>query len=523
MGIAIENRIHMAAAPEEIVQLAERVENWPYLLGHYRRVEVLATRPEGRIVEMAAIRPPIPIPVRWRAIQQVEPESMRVRYRHIGGVTRGMEVEWRIVPAGGGADVTIVHHFTPRRVAITGIGAVTPIGSGRSGLWQGVCRGVSAVDAISRFDPSPFNCRVAAEVRDFEPRDHLPHKLAHRLDRYAQFAVSAAIMAVADGELDLATLEDGRGGVYLGSALGGVAGAEAEHAKFMDGGLRAVNPLLALSVFGASASTNVAMHLGLTGPCVCNANGCAAGAIAVGEAFHAIRRGEVDVALAGGSEAPLMPLTFGAFAAIRAMSTRNDEPAGASRPFDRDRDGFVMGEGAAILLLEEWDRAVRRGVVPTAEVVGFSQTCDAYKMTAPLPDGRQAARAIRQAIGDAQLGPDAIEFVKAHGSATPLNDSTETLAIRLGLGSRAESVPITATKGLHAHVLGASGAIEAAIVAMALDRGYLPPTANLENLDPRCDLDFIQGAGREQRPRFALCNSFGFGGINAALILRSVS
>ncbi|MDB5058190.1 MAG: 3-oxoacyl-(acyl-carrier-protein) synthase 2 [Chloroflexi bacterium] len=409
-----------------------------------------------------------------------------------------------------------------RRVAITGIGAVTPIGSGRAGLWAGVTRGASAVDSISRFDPSPFSCQVAAEVRDFAPRDHLPHKLVHRLDRYAQFAVTAAIMAMTDGKLDPATLEDGRAGVYLGSALGGVAGAEAEHVKFMDGGLRAVNPLLALSVFGASASTNVSMHLGLTGPCVCNANGCAAGAIAVGEAFQTIRRGELDVAFAGGAEAPLMPLTFGAFAAIRAMSTRNDEPSRASRPFDRDRDGFVMGEGAAILLLEEWDHAVRRGASPLAEVVGFSQTCDAYRMTAPLPDGRQAARAIRQALADAGIGPDAIEYVKAHGSATPLNDPTETLAIRLGLGPQAERVPVSATKGLHAHALGASGAIEAAIVAIALESGYIPATANLENLAPDCDLDFVQCEGRVLRPRYALCNSFGFGGINAALVLRSM-
>ncbi len=408
-----------------------------------------------------------------------------------------------------------------RRVVITGIGAVTPIGIGRAGLWRGVRRGVSAVDTISLFDPSPFASRVAAEVRDFEPRDHLPHKLVHRLDRYARFAVASAILALADAKLDLSTLDDGRGGVYLGSALGGVAGAEAEHVKFMDGGLRATNPLLALSVFGASASTNVAMHLGLTGPCVCNANGCAAGAIAVGEAFHAVRRGDIDLAFAGGAEAPLMPLSFGAFASIRAMSTRNDEPARASRPFDRDRDGFVMGEGAAILILEERDRALRRGAVPLAEVAGFCQTCDAYRMTAPLPDGKQAARSIRAALADAGILADEIDYIKAHGSATPLNDTTEALAIRRGLGERAEHVPVSATKGLHAHALGASGAIEAAIVTLALHHGFLPATANLENLDPACDLDLIQGDGRDARPRFALCNSFGFGGINAALVLRA--
>ena len=406
-----------------------------------------------------------------------------------------------------------------RRVVVTGIGAVTPIGSGRAGLWEGVRRGASAVGTITRFDATPFNCTVAAEVRDYHPRDHLPHKLAHRLDRYAQFAVTAATMAVEDSTLDLATLEDGRMGVYLGSALGGVAGAEAEHSNFLHGGLRAVNPLLALSVFGASASTNVAMHLGLTGPCICNANGCAAGAAALGEAFMAIRYGMVDAAVAGGAEAPLMPLTFGAFAAIRAMSTRNDDPTHASRPFDRDRDGFVMGEGAAMLVLEERESALRRGAVPLVELLGYGQTCDAYRMTAPLPDGTQAARAMRTAVADAGLRAEDIGYVKAHGSATLLNDSTETLAIRLALGAQAERVPLSGTKGLHAHSLGASGAIEAAIVAMAMREDYLPATTNLCHPDPACDLDYIQGEGRDLHVEHALCNSFGFGGINVALVL----
>ena len=408
-----------------------------------------------------------------------------------------------------------------RRAVITGIGAVTPIGTGREGLWQGVRRGVSAVDTITCFDPSPFTSTMAAEVRDFEPRDHLPAKLVRRLDRYAQFAVAAAQMAVIDSGLNLGAIQEGRGGVYLGSALGGVAGAEAEHAKYMAGGLRAVNPLLALSVFGASASTNIAMHLGLTGPCLCNANGCAAGAVAVGEALQAIRDDLVDVALAGGAEAPLMPLTFGAFAAIRAMSTRNDDPSHASRPFDRDRDGFVMGEGSAMLVLEEYGHAVRRGAPIMAEVLGYCQTCDAYRMTAPLPDGRQAARAIATAIHDAGLIAADIDYVKAHGSATKLNDATETLAIKTALGEYAMQVPVSSTKGMHAHSLGASGAIEAAITALALHHGYLPETVNLEHLDPACDLDVIQGQGRWVRAEHALCNSFGFGGINACVVLRS--
>lgn len=286
----------------------------------------------------------------------------------------------------------------------------------------------------------------------------------------------------------------------------------------MDGGLRAVNPLLALSVFGASASTNVSMHLGLTGPCMCNANGCAAGAVAIGEACAAIRSGWIDAALAGGAEAPLMPLTFGAFAAIKAMSTRNDDPATACRPFDRDRDGFVMGEGAAMLMLEEREAALRRGARPLVEIHGYGQTCDAYRMTAPLPDGSQACRAIRLALRDAGLPPEAIGYVKAHGSSTLLNDSTETLAIRQALGAHADTIPVSGTKGLHAHSLGASGAIEAAIVALALASGYLPATTNLVHPDPACDLHYIQDMGREERVPYALCNSFGFGGINVALV-----
>jgi 3-oxoacyl-[acyl-carrier-protein] synthase II len=353
------------------------------------------------------------------------------------------------------------------------------------------------------------------------PRDHLPAQLAHRLDRYAQFAVAAARMAVEDAGIDPAGVEPERSGVYLGTALGGTAGAEAEHVKYMSGGLHAVNPLLALSVFGASASTNVAMYLGLNGPCTCNANGCAAGAIAIGDAFHAVRNGLVDLTLAGGAEAPLMPLTFGAFAIIRAMSSRNDDPSHACRPFDLDRDGFVMGEGAALLVVEERERALRRGARPIAEIVGFAQTCDAYRMTAPRPDGVQAARAITLALRDAAIPPKAIGYVKAHGSSTPLNDAAETIAIQRALGDHAAGIPVSGTKGLHAHSLGASGAIEAAITALAIHEGYLPPTTNLETLDPACDLDIIQSEGREQRVAYALCDSFGFGGINAALILRA--
>jgi 3-oxoacyl-[acyl-carrier-protein] synthase II len=409
-----------------------------------------------------------------------------------------------------------------RRVAITGVGAVTPIGCERDGLWRGVQAGVSAVALIQAFDTTGFPTRIAAEVRGFDARTYLPPKLAHRLDRYASFALAAAIMAVADSGLPATALHGERAGVCLGSALAGAPSAESERSRFDAGGLRAVSPLLALSVFGASASTNIAMHFGCQGANVCNANGCAAGAVALGQGFRAVRDDEADVVLAGASEAPLAPLSFGAFANIRAMSTRNETPAMASRPFDRDRDGFVMGEGAAILVLEEWEHALRRGATPLAEVAGFAQTCDAHHMTAPLPDGSQAVRAMRTALTDAGLTPEDVEYVKAHASATPLNDATEAGAIRAVLGERTARVPVNATKGMHGHALGASGAIEAAIVVLAMQAGSLPPTVNCDQPDPACGLDIIQQRARAVRPRVALCNSFGFGGINAALVLRRV-
>ncbi|MBC7895016.1 MAG: beta-ketoacyl-ACP synthase II [Cytophagaceae bacterium] len=407
-----------------------------------------------------------------------------------------------------------------RRVVITGIGAITPIGTTREGLWDGLRAQKSAVGPLTRFDPSIFRSHNAAEVPGFHAADYIEAKRARRLDRFGQFSVAASRLAIEDAELDLAREDRERIGAMMGTALGGVGYAEEQLGVFLREGLRAVDATLALAVFGGASSCNIAIEFGVHGPNSTNAMSCASGTIAIGEAFRQIRDGYADVMIGGGAEAPLAPLCFGAFALIRAMSTRNDDPATASRPFDKGRDGFVMGEGASVLILEERDRAVARGARLYAEVLGFGMTNDAHHMTAPRPDGAQAARAMRLALNDAHVTPGEIEYVNAHGSSTPLNDPTETLAIKTTLGDHATTIPVSGTKGYYGHALGASGAIEAAICALALDREWLPPTVNLRESDPTCDLDYVPGEGRTARVEHLISNSFGFGGINAALVMR---
>src|SRR5213594_3113131 len=350
-----------------------------------------------------------------------------------------------------------------RRVVITGVGAVTPIGTAADGLWSGLQARTSAVRTITRFDPTPFRSRIAAEIPDFRPQDHLDAKRARRLDRFSQLAVASARLALADAELEPEREDRDRMGAMMGSALGGVALAEAQVPKYLADGPRGLDASLALAVFAGAASCNIAIEFGVTGPNATNAMSCASGTIAVGEAFHVVRDGRADVMLAGGAEAPLAPLTFAAFSNIRAMSTRNDDPGTASRPFDAGRDGFVMGEGAAVLVLEERERAVARGAKVYAEIVGHAYNNDAYHMTAPRPDGRQAARAMRLALEDAGVAPHEVGYVNAHGSSTPLNDSTETTAIKQVFGEHAYRLSVSGTKGYYGHALGASGAIEAAI------------------------------------------------------------
>jgi 3-oxoacyl-[acyl-carrier-protein] synthase II len=406
-----------------------------------------------------------------------------------------------------------------RRVVITGIGPVTASGVGVESLWQGLHRKVSPVRKITRFDASVFRSSIAAEVEGFEPTNFMERNQARRLDLFGQFALASTRAALDDAALSPASVDGGRVAVQMGSALGGIAHAQDQIYNFFRAGVKAVDPRLATTVFCGAASCWVAIEHGFTGPNSTNAMSCASGTIAVGDGFNLIRSGAADVSICGGVEAPLAPLSFGAFAIIRALSTRNQDPERACRPFDRDRDGFVMGEGACVLVLEELEHAVARGARIYAEVRGYGVTNDAYHMTSPRPDGSQAAAAMRMALRTADMPPEEIDYVNAHGSSTPLNDSTETLAIRSVLGEHAYEVPVSGTKAYYGHALGASGAIEAAVTALALQRGWVAPTLNLERAGDGCDLDYVPGDGRHVRLRGALSNSFGFGGINASLVM----
>lgn len=407
-----------------------------------------------------------------------------------------------------------------RRVVVTGIGCVTPIGTGVEELWSGLRSRRSSVAPLTRFDASIYRSQCAAQVNGFEPTDYIDAKRVKRLDRFSQFAVASARLAIADASLDLSREDPERVGAMMGTALGGVGYAEEQAARFAQHGLRAVDATLALAVFGGSASCNMAIEFGVSGPNSTNAMSCASGAMAIGEAFRQIRDGYADVMLAGGSEAPLATLCFGAFALIRAMSTRNDDPSTASRPFDADRDGFVMGEGAAVLVMESLEHAMARGARIYAELSGYGTTNDAHHMTAPLPGGTQAARCVRMALRDAGVAPEQVEYINAHGSSTPLNDPTETVAIRTVFGDHTDRIPVSSTKGYYGHALGASGAFEAAISALTISRGWVPPTVGLSTPDAACALHHVPAAGLDLAPEVVLSNSFGFGGINAALVMR---
>ena len=407
----------------------------------------------------------------------------------------------------------------PRRVVISGLGLVTPLGIGVEPFWNGLRAGRSVVQRLTRFDPTPFRSHLAGEVTDFDPGTWIEPRRARRLDRCSQFSLAAARLALEDAGLALEHEDPDAIGAMMGTALGGVAKAEEQHGLYLGEGLRAVDPGLALTVFAGASSCNLAIELGITGPNITNGMSCASGAIAIGEAFRAVRRGDAEAMLAGGAEAPLAPLCFGAFAIIRAMSTRNDDPGTASRPFDAHRDGFVMAEGAAVLVLEERNRALARGARIYAELLGYGLTNDAHHMTAPRPDGRQAVRAMHLALAEAGVAPAAISYLNAHGSSTPLNDPTESQAIRMVFGAAADQLRVSGTKGYFGHALGASGAIEAAICALAARRHWLPPTVNLGERGKGCDLSYLTGSGRDAVPEYLMSNSFGFGGINAVLVM----
>ncbi len=408
----------------------------------------------------------------------------------------------------------------PRRVVITGLGPVTGSGIGVEPFWEGLHSGVSPAASITRFDPSQFRSRMAVQVEGFEPTDHMERNRARKLDLFAQFAVAATRLALTDAQLDPTSLEPDRVAVQMGSALGGLAHAQDQMALFLEGGVRAVDARLATTVFCGAASCQVAIEFGFTGPNSTNAMSCASGTIAVGDAFQLIRRGQATAAVAGGVEAPLAPLSYGSFSLIRAMSQRNDDPARACRPFDAGRDGFVMGEGACVLVLEELEAARSRGARIYAEVVGYGVTNDAHHMTAPRPDGSQAARAMRDALAMGGVEPGAVDHINAHASSTPLNDSTESQAVRHVFGEAADRIPVTGTKPFSGHALGASGAMEAAVACLSLSRGWIPPVVNLEEPGEGCDLAYVTDGGMEAELETVLSNSFGFGGINASLVLR---
>jgi 3-oxoacyl-[acyl-carrier-protein] synthase II len=412
------------------------------------------------------------------------------------------------------------HGGAKRRVVVTGLGVVSATGTGVQELWRGLLTRESSIRRITRFDASHSPAQIAAEVDRFDPSPFLDSKSLRRMDRCSQFAVHASGLAIEDSCLDMTREDRSRIGVCIGSALGGAGFAEHQHTQYIQQGVRAVELHLALQMFVGAGTCCTAIRFGLSGLSTANADSCASGTIAIGNALHAIQRGDADVMLAGGAEAPLAPLCHGAFALIRALSTRNDDPQRACRPFDRDRDGFVMGEGAAVLVLEERERAIQRGAPIYAEVIGFAVTNDAHHMTVPRPDGESASCCISLAMQNAGIQPDELDYINAHASSTQLNDSTETLAIKRALAEHAYRIPISGTKPYHGHALGATGAIEAVICCLALQKQTIPPTLNLDNPDPQCDLDYVPGDFRQKTLRTVLSNSFGFGGINACLILK---
>lgn len=414
-----------------------------------------------------------------------------------------------------------------RRVVITGVGPIACCGMGKTAFWESIRAGRSGIGPITSFDASAYHARAAGEVRDWNARDFFSPNRLKRLDRYAQFAVASALLALEDAAFPWSKEQpQARVGVSFGTALAGISGAEEEHLLFLKKGPRAVNQTLALQIFGGAAHSNIAIECGFRGVGTTNSNSCASGVIAVGEALRYIRDGMADVMVAGGAEAPLSPLTFGAFDFIKTMSRWQGELgeslARAYRPFDLHRDGFVMGEGSASLVLEEYEHAVRRGARIYAEVLGYGLNNDAYHMTTPHPSGESVVDCMRAALADARVAPEQIDYINAHGSSTQANDANETACIKTVFGDHARHLAVSGTKPFTAHPLGATGAMETIISALAIHEGYLPPTLHYETPDPACDLDIVPNVGRERPIRGVLNNAFGFGGINSSLVLAQV-
>ncbi|MCL4310406.1 MAG: beta-ketoacyl-ACP synthase II [Actinomycetota bacterium] len=408
-----------------------------------------------------------------------------------------------------------------RRVVITGMGIISPLGIGIDEYWQSLSTGRSGVGPITQFDASGYKVRIAAEVKDFEPTDYVDRKSARRMDRFAQLSVAAAGRAAENAGLDVAADAENIG-VLVASGIGGVKTFEKETAVLLEKGPDRISPFFIPMEIANMASAQVSIHLGARGPVSTVCTACSAAANAIGDAFEIVKRGAADVMLTGGSEASISPVGIAAFAQMGALSARNDEPERASRPFDSGRDGFVMGEGSAILVLEERERALARGARILAEVVGYGMTADAFHMSLPEPSGENQARAMLAALQEAGLKPADIDYINAHGTSTPPGDRIETLSIKQALGDHAGKVAVSSTKSMMGHCLGASGALEAAACVLAIDNGVIPPTINLDNPDPECDLDYVPNHARSQQIEVAASNSFGFGGHNVTLIFRAV-
>ncbi len=407
-----------------------------------------------------------------------------------------------------------------RRVVVTGLGALTPIGNNIAEYWEGLISGRNGIAPVTLFDASQHASRIAGEVKGFDPNAFLDRKESKRMDRFTQFAVIASVQALSDSQLIINELNADQVGIIIGTGVGGLRVMEEQQEIYLSKGPSRCSPFMVPTMIANMAAGMTAIHVGARGPNSCTVTACAAGSNAIGDAFRLIQYGYADVMFCGGTEAAVTPLSMAAFASMKALSTRNEEPSKASRPFSIDRDGFVMGEGSGILLLEELEHALARGAKIYAEIAGYGTTCDAYHMTSPIPDGRGAARAIELALKDAQLNPQDINYINAHGTSTPLNDSIETKAIKKAFGSHAKAIAISSTKSMTGHLLGGSGGIEAVATVLAVCRGQIPPTINLDNPDPECDLDYVPDISRTQQVGAAVSNSFGFGGHNASLVFK---
>ncbi|BCV24789.1 beta-ketoacyl-ACP synthase II [Gelria sp. Kuro-4] len=407
-----------------------------------------------------------------------------------------------------------------KRAVITGIGALTPIGCGKEGFFAGLRAARNGIGRITRFDPAPFGSQMAGEIRDFEPADYMDKKESRRMDRFCQLGVAAARLAVADGQLKLEEEDPCRVGLSIGSGIGGIETFTEQVLVLDKKGPGRVSPFFIPMMIPNMAAGQISIFLGIKGPSLTTVSACASSADAIGHALRLIQRGEVDVVVAGGTEAPITPVSLAGFGSMKALSTRNDDPEHACRPFDRDRDGFVMGEGAGVVLVEELEHARARGAHIYAELCGYGASSDAYHITAPAPGGEGAARAMALALADAGVTPVEVDYVNAHGTSTGYNDLYETQAIKSVFGEQAHRVAVSSTKSMTGHLLGAAGAVELIACLFALEEGIIPPTINYTTPDPDCDLDYVPNTPREAQVRTALSNSFGFGGHNAALVVR---